>query len=469
MAVIDLRRGGIGESIGRILSTVGQTIGTVKDPNKKERKEFSDALRNNPALAGALSRIERDSPGFLEENFDFLDEDVMSSIRAIPPSAAERLEDIQIPALTPVGEGGTLTPEIAEMLGQFGVTGALGTTPAGAVLEPKRVEAARVIPQEAVTAGLEREVRGLTPGQQAQDEFNLEIFNTANAAFDDLELTDQKKASLRAKLSSVFFDADVAESFRQRKAIAQMQLDAANIDRAAERLEAFERSQAARWVAITNIGTPETWQLFFFNREANERARGFLDGSVTPENENDIRLFEVATAFARADQVDKIVQESAARTQIRNIIERISRVDRDGKFVNERSVRLALAEQLNAAFIELSSLTDGREAVRVAEIPKSRFDVVPFLGPGNKPLIVRDALGNEIDIGQNVQGQEPEGSVEELNFSTVDVSRLPTITRDNLRAIMAGETPEERAALFEQLREFDPASAQLIIDARRNR
>ena len=51
----------------------------------------------------------------------------------------------------------------------------------------------------------------------------------------------------------------------------------------------------------------------------------------------------------------------------------------------------------------------------------------------------------------------------ELNFETVDASQLSPITRRNLIRIMNGE------GSFEELQAFDPAGAQMILDARRNK
>jgi len=141
---------------------------------------------------------------------------------------------------------------------------------------------------------------------------------------------------------------------------------------------------------------------------------------------------------------------------------------------------------LNDAFVEISMLTDGRIPIRIAEIPVATLEPVPGFGPGNKALIIRDESGAEIPIGQEVEkfqqtqereiGQQRDQGVvgfldslqqgEEtgpLNLETVDVSKLPEKTRNNLIAIMNGE------GTFEQLQAFDPVSAQLILDARRNR
>ncbi|KKM87801.1 hypothetical protein LCGC14_1265230, partial [marine sediment metagenome] len=120
-----------------------------------------------------------------------------------------------------------------------------------------------------------------------------------------------------------------------------------------------------------------------------------------------------------------------------------------------------LTEQLNSAFVELSMLTDGRIPVRIGEIP-DRFGP----GKGNEPLVIRDEFGEKIEIGQDVERFQQGEQVEEigpLNFETVDASKLPDKTRSNLIAIMNGE------GTFEQLQAFDPTSAQLILDARRNR
>ncbi|KKK65613.1 hypothetical protein LCGC14_2972390, partial [marine sediment metagenome] len=349
-------------------------------------------------------------------------------------------------------------------MGEFARAGEVGATPTQLELREKRGLAAEAIPQREVTAGLRREVTGLTTGQAAQDAFNTEIFNVAMDSFNALGLEEADAAALRDKLPATFFDADNQEMFRQRMIIAQMQIDAASIGKARERYEAAERGVAARWTERTKVGLPETWQLFLFDRDANSRAKELASGAVVPENESDVRLLEIAQAFSRTSQVDKSVEEAAVRTRIRAIIDRIGQLDPGGKFKNERSVRQVLSEQLNSDFVELSMLTDGRVPIRIAEIPVSRAEFLPGFGPGNKSLVIKDEFGEEIDVGGEGFGEVTrEEGAKELTFESVDVSQLSPITRRNLIKIMNGE------GSFEELQAFDPASAQMILDARRGR
>jgi hypothetical protein len=460
MAVIDLR-GEVRENLALIGKSIGSIISSIKGPDAADRKAFFKKIQDDPELLNTFGKITRDNPGVLQGMFPFLRDEDIEGFQGVLPTLDDLREDIERPGLTPEAAGGGLPPEVATALSEFARAREVGAKPVEVALEPKRVAAAEAIPQEAVTAGMRRDVTGLTPGQSEQDKFNLEIFNTANTAFGELGLDEQKAAALRAKLPSVYFDADVQESFRQRRVIAQMQIDAQNLDRANERTDAFQRSVAARWVASTNVGTPETWQLFLFTQEMNERAKGLATESIIPQNQTDIRLMEVASAFSRADQVDKVTQEAAVRTQIRAIIDRIGRMS-EGSFVNERTVRQVLTEQLNSAFVELSMLTDGRIPIRIGEIP-DRFGP----GKGNEPLKIRDESGEEIEIGQDVErfreGTPSTQAPLELNLETVDASKLSPITRRNLIKIMNGE------GTFEELQTFDPASAQMILDARRGR
>lgn len=476
MAIIDLRG-----DVARSLASIGQSIGGILDPDKASRKRFQEMLASNPALAKALGRIEREAPGTLQNILPFdIDEEIISGLAAIPPSVAELGERPVRRALTPKEEGGVLTPEVSAILGQFGVAGMVGAKPAELALEPKRVAAAEAIPQEAVTAGERRRITGLTPGQTAQDAWNTEIFNTAMDSFNALEMEEADIAVLRTKLPAVFFDEDNQRLFGQRKAIAQMQIDAQNLDRANERTDAFQRSVGARWTERTKTGTPETWKMFLFTEGMNERGKGLAAGTILPQNQTDIRLKEVADAFARADQVDKGMEEAAIKTQIGVLVGRINRRDSEGKFTNERTVRLMLLEQLNSSIIELANLTDGR--VQLGKIDKSKMDFIPFVGPGNLPLTFEDTTVAPTQPGQREIGQQRDQDVTDfldslgqaeqpeqveevgpLNPQTVDMSKLPQKTRDNFIAIMNGQ------GTFEQLQAFDPVSAQLILDARRNR
>ena len=457
MAVIDLR-GSIEGPLARLGGSIGQIVGRIVNPNKEEREEFQDRLRDTPELGAQLAQLDRQSPGFLDTNFGFLKQEVRDSIRALPPS----LEELRGEEEIDVFQG--LPEEMREQLTKLGLfKDVAGTTPAGAIIEGKREEVAPTITPEQVTQGLVEEVTGvpaLTPGQTAQDKFNLEIFNSASTAFGELGLNEQQAATLRAKLPAAFFDPDVQESFRQRKEIAQMQIDAQNLDRANERTDNFRRSVSARWTASTNVGTPEVWQKFLFDVDDNRKGRELDSGAISPENETDIRLLEVAQAFSRADQVEKITQESAVRTQIRTLIDRIEKKDSFGSFVLQKTVREALLNQLNDAFSELTSLSEGRIPLSIGDI-KDVGVVKRFFGAGNQPLRIIDESGNEV----NFTSESTESQTDTLNLETVDVSLLPQKTRDNLIAIMRGVP----GATFERLQEFDPAGAQLILDARRNK
>ena len=468
--VIDLR-GSIEGPLGRVGASIGSIISSIKGPDAADRKAFFKRIQDNPELLNTFGKITRDNPGVLQGMFPFLRDEDIEGFQGVLPTLEDLREATERPGLTPETAGGQLTPETATALGEAARAQTVGMTPSGLAIEPKRVAAAEAIPQEAVTAGLRREVTGLTPGQTAQDAWNTEIFNAAMDSFNALGMEEADVAALRDKLPSAFFDPDNKRMFEQRKTLAQMQIDAANIDRARERLEASERSIGARWTERTKVGTPETWQMFLFTQEMNDRAKGLAEETILPQNQTDIRLMEVARAFARADQVEKSVEEAAVQTQISAIIGNVGKLDPFGNLLNPRSVRQVWTEEINRRFLEIHLLTDGRVPLRIAEIEKHTFK--------NDRLVIKDEFGNEIDVGQNVEGfQAGQGSAFEpqgdegaagggeiglLNFETVDISSLPEKTRGNLVAIMTGE------GTFEQLQAFDPASAQLILDARRNR
>ncbi|KKM19276.1 hypothetical protein LCGC14_1657300, partial [marine sediment metagenome] len=336
-------------------------------------------------------------------------------------------------------------------------------------------EAAGEISQEDVTAGLTADVTGrtpLTPGQQAKDDLTAIIFKGATEIINELPEDEAKKVKLREALPSALFEADRVQAQKDRKEIAQMQIDAQTLERANERTAAFRRSIAARWVERTKAGTDEVWERFLYDPDAGRRARGLLDGSIAPVDESDVRLLEVATAFSRESQVSKIAEESSVRTQIRTLIDRIEEKDSFGSFVLERTVREAYLNQLNDAFAELTSLTEGRIPLSVGNI-KERGTFGRIFGAGNQPLKIIDESGNEVDLSVIAPGapltepppaQAPATQAPlELNFETVDVSKLSPITRRNLIKIMNGE------GSFEELQAFDPAGAQTILDARRGR
>ena len=480
MAVIDLR-GSIEGPLSRLGASIGQIITAIKGPDAADRKAFFKRIQDDPDLLDNFGGIARNNPGVLQQMFPFLKDEDITGFRSVLPTLDELREDIERPGLTPEAAGGELPPEIAATLSEFARAGAVGAKPAEVALEPKRVKAAEAIPQEEVTAGLRREVTGLTPGGKAQDDFRLEVFNSATTAIDELGLDEKNAATLRSALPAVFFDADAKSAHARRLEIANLQITAQTIDRANERLDAFRMGVAARWVNKTNVGLPETWQLFLYSKDANDRAKLLQSRAVAPENESDISLLEVADAFVRAKDADKIIEQAAASRQIPILIERIEKKDRNGNYALERSVRVALVEQLNFTYMEASALSDGRLPFRKAEIPSPNEFPFTSIRTGfgkNKALKILDEGGQEIEQSperlQELREEEEAGArresvesreegVGQLNFETVDASQLSPITRRNLIRIMNGE------GTFEELQAFDPAGAQMILDARRGR
>ena len=457
MAVIDLR-GSIEGPLARIGGGIGQIITAIKGPDATARKAFFKNIQDDPDLLNNFSKIARNNPGVLQQMFPFLRDEDVTSFMSVLPTLEDLREDIERPGLTPEAEpGGELPPEVASAISEFARARTVGTTPTGLALEPKRVAAAEAIPQADVTAGLRREVTGLTPGGKAQDDFRLAVFNGATEAIGELGLDEKKAATLRSALPAAFFDEDAKLAHTRRLEIANLQITAQTIDRANERLDAFRMGVASRWVNKTNVGLPETWQLFLYSKEANDRAKLLQSRAAAPESESDISLLEVADAFARAKDADKIIEQAAASRQIPILIERIERRDRDGNYLLERSVRVALVEQLNFVYMEASALSEGRLPFRKAEIPAAGR----FFGK-NKALVVLDESGQEVEQSPG-RLEELREQETELNFESVDASKLPEKTRNNLIAIMNGQ------GTFEELQAFDPVSAQLILDARRNR
>ncbi|KKK84890.1 hypothetical protein LCGC14_2778810, partial [marine sediment metagenome] len=159
MAVIDLR-GSIEGPLARIGGGIGQIITAIKGPDAADRKAFFKNIQDDPDLLNNFGSIARNNPGVLQQMFPFLKDEDIISFRGVLPTLGELKEDILRPALTPEKAGGELPPEIAAAMGEFARAGEVGATPTQLELREKRGVAAEAIPQEAVTAGLRREVTG---------------------------------------------------------------------------------------------------------------------------------------------------------------------------------------------------------------------------------------------------------------------------------------------------------------------
>ena len=468
MAVIDLRGDRL-RNLALLGKSIGSVISTIKGPDAADRRAFLGRVLGDPELLEKFGSIARDSPTALPR---FLKEEDIEMLKSTLPTLEELKENIERPAVTPVEEGGILTQADAEALGEFSRAKEVGATPTDIDLRGKFKEAAGEISQEDVTAGLTADVTGrtpLTPGQQAKDDLTATIFKGASDIINELPVEEADKIKLRAALPSALFEADRIQAQKDRKEIAQMQIDAQTLERANERTDAFRRSIAARWVERTKAGTDEVWERFLYDPDAGRRARGLLDGSIAPVDESDVRLIEVATAFSRESQVSKIADESAVRTQIRTLIDRIEEKDSFGSFVLERTVREALLNQLNDAFTELTSLTEGRIPLSIGDI-KERGPIGSIFGGGNQPLKIIDEEGNEVATGveetapapPTEQSPAPTDTIGDLSFETVDASQLSENDRANLVRLVNGE-----GSIDELLRDA-PQSAQRILAARRN-
>ncbi|KKK74506.1 hypothetical protein LCGC14_2883100, partial [marine sediment metagenome] len=313
MAVIDLR-GERGSNIALIGKSIGKVIRSIKGPDAADRRAFLGRVLGDPEKLEDFGRIARDSPQALPE---FLKDEDIEMLRSTLPTLEELETGIRRPGLTPEPKGGDLTPEAAEFLGRAGAAGQFGLTAEGVELGPKRVAAARGISQEDVTTGLQAEVTGipaLTPGQEAAEDFNVAVFNSALEGFSELEPDPQKQAALRDKLPAAFHSEDFQANVKLRKELLQMQIDAQTIERSNERIEAAEISNANRWVLKTSRGTPEMWARFLYNKEDNQRALALARGEATPETQSDIDLLEVGQAFDRTDQVDRSLEIAAIQT-----------------------------------------------------------------------------------------------------------------------------------------------------------
>ncbi|KKK52328.1 hypothetical protein LCGC14_3106010, partial [marine sediment metagenome] len=233
MAVIDLR-GSIEGPLSRLGASIGQIITAIKGPDAADRKAFFKRIQDDPDLLDNFGGIARNNPGVLQQMFPFLKDEDITGFRSVLPTLDELREDIERPGLTPEAAGGELPPEIAATLSEFARAGAVGAKPAEVALEPKRVAAAEAIPQEEVTAGLRREVTGLTPGQTAQDTLTADLFKTAQGIIDELPVEEKEKIALRAAIPSALLEGDRIQAHKERIELAQMRIDAQTIDRANE-------------------------------------------------------------------------------------------------------------------------------------------------------------------------------------------------------------------------------------------
>lgn len=442
-APIDLR--GSGRDFAQALASLGAGVSNIINPNQERQRQLKEAILADPSLAAKLAEQERNNPGFLSDLG--IGEDFAQRIIGVPRTTEQLVGGITRPGLTPVEEGGRLTPEISATLADIGAAGEFGVTPSEIAREPRVTRAVTETPQEAFTRGETARAAGGQPGQLAADDFRAGIFQLVQEGLDQIEPDEAKRAALRAELPSLFLEEDERLAHTRRLEIANLQIDAQNIDRARERQEAFRRNVAVRWQERTNAGTPEAWEAFVFDVDLNKRAKDLQLGTVSPDNDFDLGLLEVANAFDNARQAEKISDVAAAQRQVELLIGRIESRDPEdrGKFLLDRRVRAILTEQLNKAMIELTTISSGDRPLDQFFIPEG----------GNKPL--ESILPPESELSR--QDNQPSADFQQLDFSTVDPSRLSPISRENLRKLVNGE------GTLEELQRVAPNSAQEILNA----
>lgn len=521
LPVIDLRgQGSIGESLARI----GEAAANVIRPFEAERQEFNSFLATTPGAAERLAEQERLNPGFLKSTFSFLPDEQIAQIVATPQTAAQTVEQVTRRGLEDID------PTVMKGIEAIAALIPFGVTPTEAITAPARqAEVRRIVEEEPETvAKATREgLVGRPEDEERLRELRADLTQQAQDVISSLPISEQERIALRTIAPEALFDDDKLLEHLRRLEIASIGSQTNN-DAIVERARIARReAEGVRLFNETNAGSPEAWTEFLYapasatfrgqtplvrgrflaqqNLTEEQISAGLLDGTL---NQDELDAMRLGQAMERRAQGDQLADISSQGRVVTSLVDDITAVDRDGNPVLSRSVRIAMVEQLNDAYRYLNSVSGGTIPIRTAEIPEGGavrrgLTLLPFIGPPNAPLIIRDAEGNELDSANPISGaavipdeplaRTPEqqrealaqasatrGTIEEsqrqvgqeaiiegakdipdsmINLQQVDESQLSPNGVTNVQTVMSG------SASFLEMVEENPAAALEILKA----
>jgi hypothetical protein len=423
LPVIDLRgQGSIGESLARI----GAAAANVIRPFEEERQEFNNFLATTPGAAERLAQQERLNPGFLKNTFSFLPDEQIATIVATPVTAAQTAEQIARQGLA------SLPKEVLRGLQAVAAAKiAGGVTPKEAVLAVPEAEAAAEIVRgdpEAIIERVREDIVGVPLDEERLRDLRAELTQQAQDVISSLPIPEQERIALRTIAPEALFDADLLLAHTRRMEVAAVGSQTNSAEATARATLARREAEGIRLFNETNVGSPEGWTEFIYagpsalfngqtplargrflaqqNLTSEQIEAGLLDGTI---NQDQLAAMKLGQAMERREQGDMLADISSQGRVVKSLVDDITEVDRDGNPVLSRSVRIAMVEQLNDAYRYLNSVSGGTIPMRTAEIPEGNIfqrglALVPFIGPPNAPLIIRDADGKELDSADPIAG-----------------------------------------------------------------
>lgn len=475
---IVVRTGGTGEA----LTQIGEALGQIRDPNKEQREQFQRFLIQTPGALATLGQQFRDNPAAVQEALPFVPPEILAQIGETPQTSGQQLEDITTESFA------SLQAEQRELFGVTRILREIGTDPEAFASLSERLDflnARLKTPEgQALAArGVERRLAGgETAAQRAQGDVAQDIAERAFRLMQELPQEGVDQAALRNQLEEYFFDKDNQLAHAQRLELGGLTGPGAALPGAAERARInAERTESIRQARDSNVSTQEHWSTFLFDetrdsggRTKNQRGIALALGQIPSENEEDIELQQIASAWLRQGEVRRVGERGSILTSVQRSIDEIEQRDADGNR-RLRSTREALIEQLNPLFLMLHNLSKTLENPE-GTVPLRRAFIE---GAGNGPLRFDDGQGNEIGGGTGESilrrlfgdnpfigrffrsppsargGEQPQSVIEEERSQTFiqpptdvppgTVERLPTLNTINVDASLF-QSPEASMA-----------------------
>lgn len=248
-----------GAALGKAFEGLGSGLEHIADPQVDFHTAFRQAVAENPAIIQNLTDYAHMNNGDLGPGAKLIPKDLQTQILKGTPTAAARVHK-------------AVTDQLATRLPQH--------------------------PEE-VAAAASKAVTGENPGAFAEDQTVAGLQPATVDFLNSVKADDQKHGTnnyqrIAAQKYGLLEDQHFQESIAARRDYISMHQQ--------DRVDHFQESEANSWFNKTGgAGSPDIWRDYLYNPTTQQRASKLLSGEMSPTNDRDRELIQIATAHNSAD------------------------------------------------------------------------------------------------------------------------------------------------------------------------